>query len=224
MVCGFLHINYKTTEGEMIMSMLNPAVAAPIAPITVYDVAAKLNMKPGTVRSYLAPGCKTKSAAVNRVREAAKAMGYNPKAVVLANHEHAVASVKSRWQKTPANKVFASREAETKAMLTLRSEGYSNQDIAVKCGVCHTTVSKRIGAQPAIVTKANHKLGQKIRSAKIQLRKGLAQEQRIREYNAKVEAFNAEAAKLMEQYQQLKKMKPASKNAALSITPIQKLH
>ena len=206
------------------MSMLNPAVAAPVAPITVYDIAAKLNMNPYTVRAYLAPGCKTKSEAANRVRTEAKAMGYDPKAVVRASHKHAVAASNRKWQQTPANKIFASREAETNAMLALRAEGYSNQDIAAKCGVDRTTVHKRIGKQSAIVTKANRKLGQKIHSAKIQLRKSLAQEQRIREYNAKVEAFNKEAAKLMEQYQQLKKMKPASKNAALSVTPIQKLH
>lgn len=224
MVCGFLHINYKTTEGEIIMSMPSTASVASVTPITIYDVAAKLNMNLNTVRNYLNPGCKSKSATVARVRETAKAMGYNPIAIKRKNCKHAASVYNHKQQMTPANSIFASRDAETKAMLDLRSQGYSNRDIAAKCGVCYSTVRNRIGAQPACLTKANHKLCQKIRSAKIKLRNSLAQEQRIREYNAKVEAFNVEAAKLMEQYQQLKKLKPALKNATIAITPIHKLN
>lgn len=184
--------------------------------VTQKDIAAKLNIPINTVYTYLRPGYNgPETKTVKRVREAAAEMGYDPRAVAKAK------CVKMNELKTkakrPANKVFASREEETKAMTDLRAQGYSNAEIGQKCGVHYATVLSRIGLEPANITSANRKLGHKIRSAKIKMRMRLANEAKLLEYNQKVAAFNAEAAKLLQQYSQLKQLEKSAQKMAASI-------
>lgn len=196
--------------------MSNVSTSSVSSTATFADLVNALNMKPNVVRKYISPSCTVNSEAVQRVKAKAQEIGYVPGT-----------RKRKKWIR-PANKVFGTREAETKAMEKLRSEGYSNADIALKCGVSHLTVTHRIGRQPADMTAANRKLAGKIASAKTQLRKRYRREQQVREYNEQVEAFNAAAAQLAEQYKQLKKMKSviskAAKTTSLDMSPLHKLH
>lgn len=184
--------------------------------VTKNDIARKLNIPISTVRAYLRPGYNgPETKTVKRIREAASQMGYNSRAVASATAVKLNTS--ENRLKYPANKIFESREAETKAMMDLRAQCYSNLEIAQKCGVCHSTVKARIGLEPANIASAHRMLAGKIRSAKRQMRLRLASETKLAEYNAKVEAFNAEAAKLIQQYQQLKQLEAAAQKMAVAI-------
>lgn len=185
-------------------------------PVTQMDIATKLNIPINTVHTYLRPGYNgPETKTVKRIREAAAEMGYDSRAVAKANALKISAS--GGKAKLPANRIFASREVETKAMTDLRAQGYSNLEIGKKCGVHQATVRARIGLEPANIASANRKLAHKIRSAKIKMRTRLANETQLREYNQKVEAFNAEAAKLLQQYAQLKQLEAAAQKMAAAI-------
>lgn len=184
--------------------------------VTKNDIAKKLNIPVATVQGYLRPGYNgPETKTVKLIRKTAAEMGYDSRAVAKANALNLNASgVKV---KHPANSIFASREAETKAMTDLRTQGYSNFEIAKKCGVHSQTVRARIGLEPANIVSANRKLAYKIRSAKQQMHVRLANETQLLEYNQKVEAFNTEAAKLLQQYAQLKQLEEAAQKMAAAI-------
>ena len=185
---------------------LNPVV-------TLKDVAAKAGVAYGTACNCMSKNPGNVSAkTIAKVKKAAAELGYN------------VAATYNIRQHTPANKLFATRDAETAAMLKLRSEGHSNPEIAHSCGVSIPTVNKRIGDQPAEITAANKKLAGKVRSAKNQIKKNYQSQQLISAYNSKVEALNAELAKVKQMASEIESMqKSAAKASKATGTPLLRL-
>lgn len=168
--------------------------------VTIKDVAAKAGVTYGTACNCMSKNPGHASAkTIAKVKKAAAELGYNV-AVTYSVRQHA-----------PANPLFASREAETASMRKLRSEGCGNAEIAHRCGVTVPTVNKRIGTQPVEITIANKKLAGKVRTAKTQIKKVYVHQQLIADYNAKVEALNAEMAKVKQMASEIEAMK---KNAA----------
>lgn len=163
-----------------VISLATTNVAAPI--VTMKDIAAKTGYSFTTVSKcmHAKSSLKYKQSTVDTIRNTAKEMGYDAR---LA---------RSRRIKTgPANSVFASRDAETNAMVQLRKSGHSDKEVAHRCGVCSTTVVKRIGRQPAEITAANKKLAGQVRSAKAKIKKAYQHQQTIKEYNALAARLNA---------------------------------
>lgn len=208
------------------MSQLMPAVTNSVD--VVSTIANSMNCSVKYVHCVLAPKSKIKSALAVKVREEAQRLGYNPTQSRRNNLVKAREAKVAKRLGAPANLVFKNRDEETNAMRKLRTQGYSNAQIAAKCGVCHETVINRIGVEPENITAANKKLSGKIIKAKNQLRIRIANENMVREYNAKVEAFNVVAEKLLAQYKELVAMKSKANKAAeaakLKTLPITKLH
>lgn len=98
---------------------------------------------------------------------------------------------------------FISESNRIVEMKALRSEGYSNADIAKKLGMSYNAVLRRIGYQPTRTTKANHKIGctvyQEKRALKSESRKDYQSKAKlISEYNQKVNQLLAQAKELTE--------------------------
>jgi len=109
-------------------------------------------------------------------------------------------------------------------MLKLRNLGYSNSEVAHRCGVSLTTVNRRIGDQPAEITAANKKVAGKVRSAKSQIKKNYQSQQLVSAYNAKIEALNAEMAKVKQMASEIESMqKTAAKASKTTGTPLLRL-
>lgn len=135
-----------------------------------------------------------------------------------------IATKKRKSRKTPANSVFASRAAETAAMTQLRNSGHSNPEIAHRCGVNVMTVYNRIGRQPEAITAANLKLAGKVRSAKVKIKNAYANQKLVASYNAKMEALNAEMAKVKKLAEEVEAMKKSAAKASKATgTPLLRL-
>lgn len=179
--------------------------------VTAKDIAAKTGLAYNTVKQCLSKGSTRYSAStVAKVRAAAKELGYNSKAVRRMNAKHAVAMKVS----APANPVFASRDAETAAMLQLRKTGHLDTEIAKRTGVCLSTVTKRIGHQSAAMTSASRKLAGAKRKAENATRKQLANQQLISDYNALAAHFNAKILEIQSAANKLQAMQKGAVKAS----------
>lgn len=186
---------------------------------TLRDVAAKAGVSVTTASACASPDRSKKyaKATIEKVKAAIEALNYDPKKVLRTS----AANARAKKYNSPANSVFASRDAETAAMEQLRRSGYSNNQIAKKCGVSYNTVVNRIGAQPKNMTLANKRLAQRHASAQRKIRLHLAQQNTISEYNAKVKSFNAEIEKLKVAYDQINSLKTeAGKASKACKTPL----
>jgi len=196
---------------------MSTAVAAHVAaskPVTIHDVAIKAGVSVSTAAHCVGKNHGAHSAStVAKVQKVAKELGYSNEYVTI-NHP----------SKRPANSLFSSRDAETAAMLKLRSEGHSNPEIAHRCGVSYEVVRRRIGCEPAELAHANHVLSGKVRSAKNQIKKNYQSQQLISAYNSKVEALNAELAKVKQMASEIESMqKSAAKASKATGTPLLRL-
>lgn len=167
-------------------------------PITIKDVAIKANVSIGTAYQCLKEDSRYSNDTIKKVRKAASELGYK------------IASKAA----SPANKMFASREAETSAMTKLRMEGYSNEQISEKCGVSRITVERRIGNQPTMITAANRKLAATVRSTQAKMRLAYQRTNVINEYNKKVVEYNKQLKVLSETKTELDKMHESANTAA----------
>ena len=122
--------------------------------VTLHDVAAVAGVSYETAARSMGAKASRSSATVQRVRSIAERLGYDSTAARASAGKKGGAKPRT----APANSLFTSRDAETKAMLKLRTEGHNNAEIAHRCGVTRQTVHKRIGAQPGELTKASMKL------------------------------------------------------------------
>lgn len=150
-----------------------------IKPVTLADVALKAGVARSTAGIALSSNTQNLSqATVAKVKSVASELGY------IKGHGR-------KAKLTPANPVFASREAETAAMKHLRKTGHTDKEVAHRCGVCTQTVINRIGTQPTELTKASKKLAGQIRSAKAQIKKQHQNQQTVNEYNILAAKLNA---------------------------------
>lgn len=177
-------------------------------PVTARDVAMKAGVSLGTARSCLnsKKAVKYSQSTVSKVMQAAQEIGYNAQTALKYG----------RGRRSPANSVFASREAETTAMQQLRKSGHTDAEISHRCGVCYQTVVNRIGTQPAELTKASQKLAGKVRSAKAGIKRAYVQQQCIQEYNALAAQLNEhmlEAQKLQASIECMQKKANAASKA-----------
>lgn len=193
--------------------------------VTMRDVAAKAGVSITTANNCASPDRSKKytKTTVEKVKAAIKELNYDPKKALRTS----MANARAKKHNGPANSVFASRDAETAAMEQLRRSGYSNNQIAKKCGVSYSTVKNRIGTQPKNMTQANLRLAKRHASAQRQIRLRLAQQNTIAEYNKKVMSFNAELEKLKVAYDQINSLKTeagkASKACKTPLVQINKL-
>lgn len=195
-------------------------------PVSISDIAAKAGV------SY-SIACKClhntythsySKATQEKVLNIANQLGYDRNASLRATGKNAANVRLVKRAEIPANAVFASRTAETTAMLKLRNLGYSNSEVAHRCGVSLTTVNRRIGDQPAEITAANKKLAGKVRSAKSQIKKNYQSQQLVSAYNAKIEALNAEMAKIKQMTSEIESMqKTAARASKATGTPLLRL-
>ena len=195
------------------MSTAAAANTATSKRVTLHDVAAKAGVSYNTVSKCIAKKDSAYSKdTVAKVRKAASELGYKPRR--LGENKFA-----------PTNSiVFNTREEETAAMLKCRGKGMSNEEVARSCGVDYQIVLKRIGDQPAEITAANKKLAGKVRSAKNQIKKNYQSQQLISAYNSKVEALNAELAKVKQMASEIESMqKSAAKASKATGTPLLRL-
>ena len=199
------------------MSIINLASAnvAHDHVVTLNDVAAKAGVSIHTAKSCMyAKNCRNAEATKAKVLAAAAELGYNGRAVQQMNAKRVAALKLGTHKKTPANPVFASRIAETNAMLQLRKSGHSDKEVAHRCGVCPGTVIKRIGRQPAEITAANKKLAGQVRSAKAKIKKAYQQKQTILEYNALADKLNAQLLEVQKLQSQLLSKQKAAQSAS----------
>ena len=179
--------------------------------VTIKDIAAKAGVAYSTAAACLngnKPGCCP--ATVAKVQKVAEELGYTKE---TARHNRKFGSHFHKC-KSPANPVFESRIAETNAMLQLRKSGHSDKEVAHRCGVCHETVVKRIGHQPAEITAANKKLAGQVRSAKAKIKKAYQQKQTILEYNALADKLNAQLLEVQKLQSQLLSKQKAAQSAS----------
>jgi len=182
---------------------------------TIADVAAKAGVTIQTAKRYLYTDSGSEAIRA-KVRAAAQELGYNGKECMKANARRTAARNVGTKKKTPANPVFASREAETAAMQQLSKAGHSTAEVAHRCGVCKATVVKRIGKQSADVTAANKKLAGQVRSAKAAIKKAYQQKIAVQEYNALAAKLNAhvlEAQKMQTSLNEMQKKATAASKA-----------
>lgn len=153
--------------------------------ITIKDVADRAGVNYSTTQNILSSRPGYAKATVEKVAKAAQELNYKSN------------------RRSPANRLFASRTSETETMRKLRNEGYSNEEIAHRCGVTITTVIKRIGVQPQFITDAHKKLAGKMMTAKREIRYAyMQQHQTVVHYNKMTEELNnklMEAVKIAEQ-------------------------
>lgn len=204
------------------MSTTAAANVAACKPVTLHDVAVAAGVADVTASKCLnGTHCTCSQATINRVRLAAQTLGYN-KEVAAYN----IRNGKKLFCKNvnPANPVFSSRAAETAAMHKLRESGHSNEEVAHRCGVSVGTVHRRIGDQPDEITAANLKLAGKVRAAKAQIKRNYEHQQLISDYNTKVEALNAEMAKIKQMASEIKTMQKKAASASKATgTPLLRL-
>lgn len=159
--------------------------------ITAKDVAKATGYALATVRIALSGrngNCKPST--MDKIREMAKIMGYNPK---LAQR-----IPKSRSWNVSSSGNFATRIEETNRMLQLRAEGYTNAEIGKKVGLCHATVINRIGCQPAEFTKASTILWAERRVRRNALRRQAVLKTKIAEFENLQKAVELQTAKAYE--------------------------
>ena len=201
-----------------------PTAAANVVaskPVTLRDVARAAGVAYPTACIAMGNG-RISQATRDKVRNIAAALGYDKHAIRVHNCAAATAAKMAKMK--PANPVFASRSAETAAMYKLRAAGHSNKEVAHRCGVSLVTVNRRIGEQPGEITSANKKLAGKVRIAKNQIKKNYQSQQLITAYNAKVEALNAEMAKVKQMASEIESMqKSAAKASKVTGTPLLRL-
>ena len=188
--------------------------------VTTLDIANEFEVSCQTVRSILAPSSKTNSERAIEIRNYAKKMGYmnnlfrkqctmcgttfiakgksqkychecGIKAKAERNKKDLKAyRIRQKAKKYWHNGCFHTQEEEVKRMKQLRSEGYSNAEIAKKIGRAYDTVRRVIGSQPNEMTRQNIAIGKKIQAQKNAARKQYVINQPIIEYNRKVEELN----------------------------------
>ncbi len=86
-------------------------------------------------------------------------------------------------------------------MRKLRSEGYSNADIAKRMSISHGSVLRRIGRQPKHTTSSNLKIGHTIHNQRLALKSSARTDYQnkaklISEYNKKVNQLLLQAKEL----------------------------
>lgn len=196
---------------------------AAFRPVSINDIATKAGVSYATACNCL-HNKRTNSyskSTQEKVLSIARNLGYDRNASLGACGRHATSVRVAKHAEIPANPVFASRTAETAAMMKLRSSGHSDVEIAHRCGVSKNTVYRRIGTQPEAITAANLKLAGKVRSAKAKIKKNYQSQQLVSTYNAKVEALNAEMAKVKQMASEIESMrKSAAKASKATGTPL----
>lgn len=178
-------------------------------PVTLSDVAAKAGVS-YQVAVHAMGGKYVSAKTGEKVLAAARELGY----VRPVDREKKQPTAKKFMWKTAANPaVFASREAETAAMLKLRNQCFTNAQIAKKTGVSYGTVFARIGKQPDSITKMSRKLAGASRSAKVTARIKMQHRQKLEAYNSLVSSANAALAAYKEA---VGKVKAAHKDAVIA--------
>lgn len=222
-------------------AMNNMPVAVSSNPVTVKMIAEKLGMNVGTTRMCMRKDTgRMSKEKVELVRKTAEEMGYDPnKARALggrarwamtADERSAKAEAKAkakaeRKEQRAAAKAkreadyllthnFPSKEAETRRMLYLQSQGVSNADIGKAVGRSYQTVLRRIGKQPDDVTKANLRYGANLRAQKNAHRRLVAADHTVNTYNGMVTELAEVKAKVVLIEGQVKAMLPKVKEAA----------
>ena len=203
------------------MNATSVANTQPLNLVTLHDVAKAAGVAYPTACAAMGTG-KVSQKTRNKVRNAASALGYDRLAVKQNNCRRAAGARMTKL--SPANSVFASRDAETAAMFQLRSSGHSDAEIALRCGVCVQTVVKRIGHQPAAITSANKKLAGKVRSAKLKIKKAYVQQQAVAQYNELAAQLNTQLETAHKMATQLSSMRKSAVLASKATgTPLLRL-
>lgn len=104
-------------------------------------------------------------------------------------------------------------------MAELRNEGFSNAEIAKRCGVCLQTVYTAIGCQPSSMSRLNHKTGLAMWSMRVQTRKRNHEAMLIENANKKIAFFNARVERQRQLQAELEQRKIAM---ALEIENLQR--
>ena len=188
--------------------------------VTLRDVAAVAGVSYETAARAMGAKASRSSATLQRVRNIADRLGYDRTAARAAAGKRGGSAPKT----APANSLFASRDAETEAMLKLRAEGHNNAEIARRCGVTRQTVHKRIGVQPDELTKASMKLAGATRKAKSKIKESYAQQQAVTQYNELAAQINAQLETAQKMASQLSSMqKSAAKASKATKKPLLRL-
>ena len=167
--------------------------------ITIKDVADRAGVCYSTTQNILSSRPGYAKATVEKVAKAAQELNYT-------SNRH-----------SPANNLFASRANETGTMQKLRNEGFSNEEIAHRCGVTVTTVIKRIGVQPQFITDAHKKLAGKMMTAKREIRYAyMQQHQTVVHYNKMTEELNNKLVEAVKMAEKLASMRENATAAAKS--------
>lgn len=165
--------------------------------VTAKDIAKATGYSLGTV--YVALSGKNgncKPSTMDKIREMAKIMGYDPK---LAKKMNGLNKKGKTWSwSTSTSGNFATRSEETNRMLRLRAEGYTNVEIGKKIGVHVHTVLKRIGRQPALFTKTSHILSGERQRRRNTLRKQSIFQLKIAEYEKLQKDVEKQNGKIIE--------------------------
>lgn len=191
----------------------NMPVAVSSNPVTAKMIADRLGLSVKTVHNCMCTDTNGRSQkTVELVRKTAEEMGYDPKAAngIGFRNYHAKTADDRKAKKEAVYLLthnFPSKEAETKRMIYLREQGYSNREIAQKVGRCVGTVYHRIGAQAEDMSLSNIIQGSKNRAARNAQRKQYVADHTVRTYNGLVTELSdvkTRIAKLESEVQQLK--------------------
>ena len=202
-------------------AMNNMPVAVSSNPVTAAMIAEKLGLSKNTVHNCMcAADCaRYPKKTVDLVRKTAEEMGYDPK-------EARAAGIRNYYAKTAADRKakkeaayllthnFPSKEAETKRMIYLREQGYSNADIGRAVGRDYKTVLVRIGKQPEDMSVANRIQGQKNRAARNNQRRQYVADHTVRTYNGLVTELAEVKTKIAKLETDVQRIKPDAIQAA----------
>lgn len=190
-------------------------------PVTTADIAAALHISRKTVLTYLGDNTAThgrKSPMIQRVRDYAASVGYDPKKAYEYNRTHRAEMQKLAKERKVVtyycNGNFQTREEEIRRMQELRDEGFSNEEIAKKVGRSSSMVYYALGKQDPELSRQNQQMASRIRAQKNAVRKQYILNKSIREYNAKVEEHNALKAKVAQMEAELKPQTPVVEKVA----------
>lgn len=201
-------------------TMNNMPVAVSSNPVTAKMIAERLGLSVKTVHNCMCTDTNGRSQkTVELVRKTADEMGYDPKAAngIGFRNYHAKTADDHKAKKEPVYLLthnFPSKEAETKRMIYLREQGYSNKEIAQKVGRCYETVYHRIGAQSQDMSLSNRIQGQKNRAARNAQRRQYVADHTVRTYNGLVTELSDVKTKIAKLETEVQQIKPAAIQAA----------
>lgn len=163
--------------------------------VTFRDISARTGFSVVSVQKALGSAPTTLSpATVQQIRDVAAEMGYDATPCHPNGYLH--------------RSNFPSPEVELERMKILRSQGYSNTDIARKTGSSYQHVLRRLGKQPKAITKMNCYAGATIRHLHSFQRERYQLQPKLDEYSAaqaQLEQLQAEEAALRAKVVQLRR-------------------